>query len=85
MTNDTLAQKVQTAVNEGANVIQALRQSLGYSLDDLAVACGLTSDEIALIEGGASIDEDKLARIISAVGMAPETFNRINSSSSSAA
>lgn len=72
MTNDTLAKKVQDAVSGGAHVIQALRQTLGYSLDDLAVACGLTTEEIATIEENPSVDGDKIARIMTAVGMKPD-------------
>ena len=43
---------VAAAVEAGMNLVRALRESVGYSIDDLAVACGLTADEITDLEVG---------------------------------
>jgi len=43
------------------------RKAAGYSVDDLAVTCGLTVDEISRIEEGIEIDLQHLKRIAPAL------------------
>ncbi|MCB1445986.1 MAG: helix-turn-helix transcriptional regulator [Rhizobiaceae bacterium] len=43
------------------------RKAAGYSIDDLAVTCGLTADEISRIEDGVEIDLQHLKRIAPAL------------------
>ena len=43
------------------------RKAAGYSIDDLAVTCGLTVDEISRIEDGIEIDMQHLKRIAPAL------------------
>ncbi|THK33326.1 XRE family transcriptional regulator [Ensifer sp. MPMI2T] len=43
--------------------LKSAREAIGYSIDDLAVTCGLTNVEIADIESGTDIDSAKLKRI----------------------
>jgi transcriptional regulator with XRE-family HTH domain len=43
------------------------RRAAGYSLEDLAVTCGLTVDEISRIEDGTEIDLQHLKRIAPAL------------------
>jgi len=50
----------------GSRVKQA-RQAAGYSIEDLAVTCGLTGDEITRIEDGNEIDMQHLKRIAPAL------------------
>jgi transcriptional regulator with XRE-family HTH domain len=57
------------AVEAGMNLVRAIRESVGYSIDDLAVACGLTADEITEIEVGNDADPTRLRRIAGALGI----------------
>jgi transcriptional regulator with XRE-family HTH domain len=57
------------AVESGTNLVRAIRESIGYSVDDLAVACGLTTDEISQMETGTDADPNRLRRIASALGL----------------
>jgi len=47
--------------------VRSLRQSVGYSIDDLAETCGLTSAEITGIEEGLEADMGQLKRIAQAL------------------
>jgi transcriptional regulator with XRE-family HTH domain len=49
------------------NRVKKIRQTAGYSLEDLAVTCGLTSAEISRIEDGVEIDIQHLKRIAPAL------------------
>jgi len=50
-----------------ANRVKSSRQAAGYSIEDLAVTCGLTSAEIIRIEDGTEIDMQHLKRIAPAL------------------
>ncbi|MCJ9722263.1 helix-turn-helix domain-containing protein [Agrobacterium sp. SHOUNA12C] len=50
-----------------AERIKAARESVSYSLDDLALTCGLTHAELSDIERGTDLDEAKLKRIAAAL------------------
>ena len=47
--------------------VRAFRQSVGYSIEDLAETCGLTSAEITGIEEGLEADMGQLKRIAQAL------------------
>lgn len=47
--------------------VRSLRQSVGYSIEDLAETCGLTSAEITGIEEGLEADMSQLKRIAQAL------------------
>lgn len=47
--------------------LRGLRETAGYSIDDLAETCGLTHAEITAIEEGRDADEGKIARITAAL------------------
>lgn len=49
------------------NRVKKIRLAAGYSLEDLAVTCGLTSAEITRIEDGIEIDIQHLKRIAPAL------------------
>nr|WP_085033081.1 helix-turn-helix transcriptional regulator [Ensifer aridi] len=49
--------------------VKSAREAIGYSIDELAVTCGLTHVEIADVESGTDIDSAKLKRIARALQM----------------
>lgn len=68
-TSTPLPTAVAAAVEAGMNLVRAIRESVGYSIDDLAVACGLTADEITQIEVGNDADPTRIRRIAGALGI----------------
>lgn len=72
MSESPLMQTISEAVASGANVVAAIRQAMGYSVEDLAVTCGLAVDEIVGLEAGADVSADKLRRIAHALRL-PDT------------
>lgn len=50
-----------------ASRVKAYRESAGYSIEDLAVTCGLANSEISAIEDGTDADPAKLRRIAAAL------------------
>ncbi len=50
-----------------ASRVKAYRESAGYSIEDLAVTCGLANSEITAIEDGSDADPAKLRRIAAAL------------------
>jgi transcriptional regulator with XRE-family HTH domain len=68
--NLSLNQLDQSQIVDVLNVGNRVRQTrlaAGYSLEDLAVTCGLTNAEIARIEDGIEIDMQHLRRIAPAL------------------
>ncbi|WP_442581362.1 helix-turn-helix domain-containing protein [Mesorhizobium sp. ASY16-5R] len=65
----TLPDAVAASVAAGTNIVRALRESMGYSIEDLAVTCGLAIDEISAIEAGEDADPARLHRIASSLGL----------------
>jgi transcriptional regulator with XRE-family HTH domain len=55
-----------SVISAGARV-KAAREAAGYSIEDLAVTCGLANSEISAIEDGADADPAKLRRIAPAL------------------
>jgi len=47
--------------------VRSIRQSVGYSIEDLAETCGLTSAEIVAIEEGLEGDAGQLKRVAAAL------------------
>lgn len=47
--------------------VRSIRQSVGYSIDDLAETCGLTSAEIIAIEEGLEGDMGQFKRVAAAL------------------
>ncbi|MGH6763562.1 MAG: helix-turn-helix domain-containing protein [Phyllobacterium sp.] len=72
---DNIQDVISSAIGAGTNVVRALRDSLGYSVEDLAVASGLTATEIDEIESGQSNGE-KLRRIASVLGVPEQLIQR---------
>ncbi|MEK1902722.1 MAG: helix-turn-helix transcriptional regulator, partial [Rhizobium sp.] len=53
------------------------RSAVGYSIEDLAVTCGLANGEILEIENGESADPAKLRRIAAALQVPVSAFLHI--------
>ncbi|MDR7143296.1 helix-turn-helix domain-containing protein [Rhizobium sp. BE258] len=64
---------VVSAINVAAEVKTA-REAVGYSIDDLAVTCGLVPSEITEIENGENADPAKLKRIAAALQVPLSAF-----------
>ena len=61
-------------VSNVGNRVKQARLAAGYSLDDLAETCGLTTIEISRIEDGIEIDLQYLKRIAPALQTSVEQF-----------
>ncbi|MDM9626456.1 helix-turn-helix domain-containing protein [Rhizobium sp. S152] len=57
-----------------ASAVKAAREGVGYSVDDLAVTCGLVAGEIEDIESGEDADPAKLKRIAAALQVPVSSF-----------
>ncbi|WP_309239200.1 helix-turn-helix domain-containing protein [Ensifer canadensis] len=56
------------------DTVRRSRQAIGYSVDELALTCGLTDIEITNIELGVDTDPAKLRRIAAALQLPLTTF-----------
>ena len=66
---------VSAAVAAGSNALRAVRESIHYSVEDLAIASGLARSEIDEIENGNFADEAKLRRIANALKLPEDIFS----------
>lgn len=62
-----LSAAASAAIASGANPVMTSRKARGYSIEDLSITCGLTINEITMIENGDNSDPVKLRRIASAL------------------
>ena len=74
---DRSQDQIANVLNVGNRVKQA-RLAAGYSLDDLAETCGLTTIEISRIEDGVEIDLQYLKRIAPALQTSVEQLTEGN-------
>ncbi|MBB3145490.1 transcriptional regulator with XRE-family HTH domain [Phyllobacterium trifolii] len=58
-----------SAIAASANLVKMIKQKFNYTVEDLAVACGLTVDELNGIEMGEETAPGKLHRIAHSVGL----------------
>lgn len=56
------------------DAVRRSREAVGYSVEELALTCGLTGAEITRIEIGADVDPDKLRRIAAALRVPTSAF-----------
>jgi transcriptional regulator with XRE-family HTH domain len=63
--------QLSTHIGDAVNIA---RQRAGYSIEQLAVTCGLTEIEIAKVEAGREADERLVRRIARALKLAPATL-----------
>jgi transcriptional regulator with XRE-family HTH domain len=66
-----------TAVSNGTSVIQAYREHLGYTVDDIAVTSGLTIEEVEKIESGHRFEKGYRDRVARALGLPEGIFDEI--------
>jgi transcriptional regulator with XRE-family HTH domain len=62
---------------EIGNAIKQARVAIGYSVEDLAVTCGLTDLEISKIEIGADTDPNRIRRIATALQIPATAFSSV--------
>lgn len=62
---------------DAGDVVKRFREASGYSLEDLAVTCGLTDAEISKIENGEDTDSGRLKRVAAALQIPPSTFETL--------
>ena len=66
---------VSAAVAAGSNALRAVRESIHYTVEDLAIASGLARSEIDEIENGNFADKAKLRRIANALKLPDDIFS----------
>ncbi|KQV68312.1 helix-turn-helix domain-containing protein [Rhizobium sp. Root1220] len=70
---NNLDESKATAIDVAA-AVKVAREAVGYSVDDLAVTCGLIAGEIQEIESGEGADPAKLKRIAAALQVPLSSF-----------
>lgn len=66
-----LTEAINLAMASGGNVITAIRDATGYSLEQLSIISGLAEPEIVEMEAGT--DTTHLARLLSSLGIGAST------------
>ncbi|WP_173514706.1 helix-turn-helix domain-containing protein [Sinorhizobium psoraleae] len=56
------------------DTVRRFREAVGYSIEDLALTCGLTGAEITRIEQGADVNPGRLRRIAAALRVPASMF-----------
>ncbi|TGQ73160.1 MAG: helix-turn-helix transcriptional regulator [Mesorhizobium sp.] len=72
--NAPLSDLVASEVGQGHSALRTIRETRGYSVEELSLTCGLSIEEIEDIESGRSADPSKLRRIASALRLPQETL-----------
>jgi transcriptional regulator with XRE-family HTH domain len=67
--DQALSQAMTWVINGGAHIFKEAREAKGYSIEDLAVTCGLTEDEIRDVELGNEAAPGYLRRVAAALGL----------------
>ncbi|CAN7199660.1 helix-turn-helix domain-containing protein [Pararhizobium sp. LjRoot238] len=62
---------------EIGEAVRRFREASGYSIEDLALTCGLTDVEISRIETGEDVDPGRVKRIAAALQMPASTFDSL--------
>ena len=63
------ANPTELAANVRATIFKEARAAKSYSIEELAVACGLTATEITRIESGSDADTAHLRRVAHVLGL----------------
>ncbi|MEW6633525.1 MAG: helix-turn-helix transcriptional regulator [Pseudomonadota bacterium] len=61
----------------GYSALKAIRETRGYTIEELSLTCGLAVGEIIDIEDGKDADPAKLRRIASALQVSEEELIRV--------
>ncbi len=79
MNNSRIPETVLNAISNGTHIIRAYREHLGYSIEDLAVACGLAAEEIENIESGLRYNKGYRDRIAKSLSLPAGIFDEAES------
>jgi transcriptional regulator with XRE-family HTH domain len=79
MNDSRIPETVLTAISEGTHIIRAYREHLGYSIEELAIACGLAAEEIENIESGLRYNKGYRDRIARSLSLPAGTFDEAES------
>lgn len=77
-TTIALPESVCIAVREGTPLARACREHLGYSIEDIAIMCGLTVEEVEKIETGHRFEKGYRNRITRALKLPEGFFDEIS-------
>jgi transcriptional regulator with XRE-family HTH domain len=69
-----LSEPLANEIGQDYSALKAMRETRGYSLEELSLTCGLSVDEIEDIENGRAADPAKLRRIASALRLPQDTL-----------
>ncbi|MER8631543.1 helix-turn-helix transcriptional regulator [Mesorhizobium opportunistum] len=69
-----LSEPLASEIGQDYSALKAMRETRGYSLEELSLTCGLSVDEIEDIENGRAADPAKLRRIASALRLPQDTL-----------
>jgi len=64
-----LSEPLASEIGHDYSSLRAMRETRGYSVEELSLTCGLSVGEIEDIENGRAADPSKLRRIASALRM----------------
>ncbi|WP_027057275.1 helix-turn-helix domain-containing protein [Mesorhizobium loti] len=68
-TSHALSEPLASEIGPDYTTLRAMRETRGYSVEELSLTCGLSVGEIEDIENGRAADRSKLRRIASALGL----------------
>jgi len=71
----TIVDTLTASLSSGVNPITALREATGYSLDQIAIASGLSVSDLSDFESKGIMDTQTLDRITSALGVSKSLFS----------
>jgi transcriptional regulator with XRE-family HTH domain len=75
-TREISLQKLAAAIAGGANAVRAVRDSMGYTVEELSLASGLAIGEIGELERALTADIRKLRRIAAALHLPQDVLTR---------
>ena len=64
-----LSEPLASEIGHDYTTLRTMRETRGYSVEELSLTCGLSVGEIEDIENGRAADPSKLRRIASALGL----------------
>jgi transcriptional regulator with XRE-family HTH domain len=84
MDDACIPETVLKAISEGTHIIRAYREHLGYSIEELAIACGLAAEEIENIESGLRYNKGYRDRIARSLSLPTGIFDEVSDVSDAA-
>jgi transcriptional regulator with XRE-family HTH domain len=78
MIDSRIPEMILKAISEGTHIIRAYREHLGYSIEELAIACGLAVAEIENTESGLRYYKGYRDRIARSLSLPAGTFDEVS-------